>query len=295
MQLEHDSWSIYRIALPLNLRLWKSFVVKSCFEPDRQGLLYFLTFQTEKSVTYMSKCKPTRITGSSVSSTLCLLQQETGVGKECIPYSLGGDFHYEGFENWIRERLSIEIAQMAFPTTPSIYSLGRNRTYDDYSTMTKMHGSTNLKLLQNFGKGSPVKIPEKRKKSGTKDNCHQSTFTGYRIFPIPLTSCSREKASSKPLKRPPAPALPVLICRLQSRATKHQTVGQSNDSAATKSKRNGSESVQQSITLNWIDHRKGKSTVQGNKDPIARKLIRLRRPKGPSSREGCRQFLEKKD
>lgn len=121
-QFQNDAWAIYRVALPINFRVWKSIVVSSCFEPGRQELMDFLTFQTKTSVNYMSKREPTRIVGQCLQSTLQLLQQETGVERECIPCSIGGDFRYEVFGWWIQGRLNIENKQTSGSnTTTAVY------------------------------------------------------------------------------------------------------------------------------------------------------------------------------
>ena len=118
VDLNTNGWAVYRSALPMRFDLWKIFVVHSCFEDGRQELVDYFAFRTEQAVLLKSKRKTNRIAGKSMRDTLTLLQSASGVERECLPRCIGGDFEYKLFDEWIRQRLTIE-APLSMPNTAS--------------------------------------------------------------------------------------------------------------------------------------------------------------------------------
>ena len=124
VDLQTESWAIYRTAFPVKLDRWRSFVVRSCFEAGKEDLIEFLTYQTAQSVFFRSHKKANRIIGKSVRETVRLLQEQTGVELECLPRCIGGHYDYRFFDEWIRQRLTIEATEVAFPMHSLTLSAG---------------------------------------------------------------------------------------------------------------------------------------------------------------------------
>ena len=92
VELQPESWAIYRTAFPLKLDKWRSFVVQSCFEAGKEDLFDFLTYQTAQAVFFKSQRKANRIIGNSIRNTLALLQEQAGLERDCLPRCIGGTY-----------------------------------------------------------------------------------------------------------------------------------------------------------------------------------------------------------
>mmetsp|Transcript_5295 Transcript_5295/g.10460 ORF Transcript_5295/g.10460 Transcript_5295/m.10460 type:complete len:454 (+) Transcript_5295:152-1513(+) len=162
VELQTDSWAIYRTGLPFKLDRWRSFVVQSCFEAGKEDLIDFLTYQTAQSVTYKSHKKASRIIGNSVRETVRLLQEQTGVELECLPRCIGGCYDYRFFHEWIRQRLTIEATEVAFPMHSLTLSAGidlstRLCESKPLTIVQKPRGiQTNQDKMNNRGTPSPL-------------------------------------------------------------------------------------------------------------------------------------------
>ena len=91
-------------------------VGRSAPPPGREHLLDYLTFQEELLTQNTFQMDATVINGPSDRTTLDALEKSGGLDRRCIPTSLGGDYCYQThFQDWIRQRLSIENAMQAAP------------------------------------------------------------------------------------------------------------------------------------------------------------------------------------
>lgn len=94
--------------------IMKNNLIARSFDAGQEHMLDFLAFQQERlSEKHFGRAK--FVIGDSVRSTVNMLE-ENGLDRACIPLALGGDyFYYTHFNDWIRERLSVEGSMLAAP------------------------------------------------------------------------------------------------------------------------------------------------------------------------------------
>jgi hypothetical protein len=136
--ISKDVFAIFNVAMPIPIWKRKAFVVQACYEPGKESLLNYLTFQLAETLQFNSGRSPTKITGNSIRHTRLLLHQATGgVEAECLPYCLGGMWGEHMFVEWIRQRLSVESCQigipMALPNLENEHTESMNKEYDSRS------------------------------------------------------------------------------------------------------------------------------------------------------------------
>ena len=92
----------------------KNIVVARSFDHGQEHMLDYLAFEQERqSEKNFGRAK--YVIGNSLRETLNLLE-ENGLDRSCIPLALGGDYFYSTqFNEWIRERLSIEGSMLSAP------------------------------------------------------------------------------------------------------------------------------------------------------------------------------------
>ena len=113
MSLSNRSFAIFNVALPVKLKHRKVFIVQSCFEMGREALIEFNMFRTQQVIRFANQVETNRIAGHSVRETLYHLQTRTGIERECLPLSVGGNYDYKMFGEWVKTRLLIESQQLS--------------------------------------------------------------------------------------------------------------------------------------------------------------------------------------
>ena len=112
-----EAWTIFNVCLPFKAHRKRLFVVKSCFQPGREALAEYLSHAHTLKLKYRSQtARIGRISGNSVAATVRQLVRDSHVERSCLPQCIGGHYDYRSFEDWITERVSIEMAQIPIHT-----------------------------------------------------------------------------------------------------------------------------------------------------------------------------------
>ena len=108
-----ESWKISMTALPMR---FAGVIVVQSYEEGRQRLIESFAFQQAMVVQFRSQQAAYRaiVAGNSVSETLQLAQAR-GIERYVLPVSLGGTFTDSKFQDWIRQRISIEDVLSSAP------------------------------------------------------------------------------------------------------------------------------------------------------------------------------------
>ena len=112
LDVHWESWANFRNALPLRVK--PNIVVAQSYEPEKQELLSYLAYKTQRVAQFRNKGNIPLVAGNSFQHTLRLLQDH-GLNREYLPRCLGGDYSYDRFHDWVCWRLSVEGAMSAAP------------------------------------------------------------------------------------------------------------------------------------------------------------------------------------
>ena len=143
-----DSQAIMMVSIPIKLAMCKMYVVQACFEPGREVLLDYATYQGQQILKFNTKNNSVqRILGNSVKQALVSIQQASGgIERQCLPLSIGGTYDYSMYDEWIQSRLKREFFQvpvqtftMSFATTTTACVKGRVLAVSDTSDMDEDH------------------------------------------------------------------------------------------------------------------------------------------------------------
>ena len=90
----------------LSVKFRQALVVQSV-EEGREHLIESLAFQQARIFEFRAGIPTERIVSDTTQGTLALLQ-EKGIPSQYVPTSLGGQYHYHQFEEWVRVRVAVE-------------------------------------------------------------------------------------------------------------------------------------------------------------------------------------------
>ena len=109
-------WEMFRVAMPMKAP--RQFIVAQAYEPHKADLLQFLSYKEARTAQFRARQLPHILQASSSRGTLALLEAR-GIERQYVPVSLGGDYRYNEFDEWIRTRISIEDLLSSAPLTIS--------------------------------------------------------------------------------------------------------------------------------------------------------------------------------
>jgi len=129
VELDTAAVTMFQAALPIARSRNKIIVAQACESSGKQALVEYLGYQTQREVQYRVQREVPRVAAISVGQTRCLLQSH-GVDPEALPPCLGGTFDYRRFDDFVRERLTVENAMSAAPLQanfiPTIFDRHQN-------------------------------------------------------------------------------------------------------------------------------------------------------------------------
>lgn len=114
LDLHPEEWQIREKAFPGSGLVKPKIFVAQAYEQGKQELIDFMAYSTLRAEEFKTRLPIEAIAGSSVHNTLALLE-ERGLERHLLPRSLGGTFDYSQYDDWIRQRLTIEGAMSAAP------------------------------------------------------------------------------------------------------------------------------------------------------------------------------------
>ena len=174
--LTEEAQMVYVVAFPVKIHQCKIYVVQACFEPGKEALMDYVTHQGSEVIRQTTKNTVNRILGQSIHQTFQYLQIATGgMERECLPLSVGGTYDYNvHFKDWLRERMSIEFAQlhpqrvgrsscMIAPMPPyHRQSIDESEKDDGTSTISSRDGTSDNSTTTYTRFSIPISIPPKR-------------------------------------------------------------------------------------------------------------------------------------
>lgn len=104
-------YDLVRASIPCKL---KHFHVVQAYEEGKQGCMDFLGYKETKVTGFRLRRFPDWIASDSLVGTLRMLES-MGFKREHLPHCLGGSYDYSQYDQWIRERLSIEDIMSSVP------------------------------------------------------------------------------------------------------------------------------------------------------------------------------------
>ena len=125
MDLGTNGWKTFFQALPIN-RAPKIYVVQA-HETGKQELIDYYGFQQVRNAQFKSRLKVEHLVGDSMQSTLALLKQH-GLERHLMPRSLGGNYDYSKFDNWVRSRMTTEASLAMCPVRINFVSYNNPST-----------------------------------------------------------------------------------------------------------------------------------------------------------------------
>ena len=120
MNLNFDGWDFNLKGMPTKFK--KIYVVQS-YEEGRQPLVDFMAFKVTKTLNmYMQRasagnrgsCEVEHVAAGSANANMQLLHSK-GISRHHLPIHFGGTYNYDEFDDWIRQRITIEEAMSAAP------------------------------------------------------------------------------------------------------------------------------------------------------------------------------------
>lgn len=93
--LNPRGWKMFREGLPLRT---KTLLVAQAYEPYKQELLDFLTYQEVLTAGFRSLLHPNCIRGDSTHAVLERFHSRFGIDRKYLPPAYGGDMNYSAFE-----------------------------------------------------------------------------------------------------------------------------------------------------------------------------------------------------
>lgn len=90
------------------------FHVAQAFEDGKGLLVDYLGYQTSRAHEFRTQVNVNRIAADSMAGTLQKLEAK-GFSRQHFPHSLGGDYDYKQFGDWIRMRTSVEDMMSSTP------------------------------------------------------------------------------------------------------------------------------------------------------------------------------------
>lgn len=147
--MDRNMYDMVQASMPC---LLTSYHVVQAFEGNgKQDCMDFLGYKETKVTGFRLRRYPGRIASDSLVGTLRMLESK-GFKREHLPRCVGGLYDYRQYDEWIRERISIEDALSAAPLTSSRLSIvptdrvdapirrqrkGKNANNDKQTTETK--------------------------------------------------------------------------------------------------------------------------------------------------------------
>ena len=118
------------------------YVVQACFEPGREALMDYATYQGQQIMKFNTKNKSVqRILGNSIKQALDSIQQATGgIERQCLPLCIGGTYDYSMYDDWIQARLKQEFLQVPVQTFTVSYC-STTTAADNHSTTSSANGT----------------------------------------------------------------------------------------------------------------------------------------------------------
>jgi hypothetical protein len=114
LQLEKSEWRVRQSIMPGSGAVRPRIFVAQAYEEGKKELLDFLTYKTRQVEQFKSHMPVQTLIGNSSGHILRLLQQQ-GIEKHLLPPCLGGNYDMTRFNNWIRERITIEGIMSSAP------------------------------------------------------------------------------------------------------------------------------------------------------------------------------------
>lgn len=97
-------WRMILSSLPVQ---FKQVLLAQSVEEGREHLIESLAYQQARVTEFCSGFVTERVSSQTVEGTLRLLQNQ-GISPDCIPTTLGGQYEYSRFAEWIRRRVIAE-------------------------------------------------------------------------------------------------------------------------------------------------------------------------------------------
>lgn len=107
-------WQTRQSVMPGSGLIRPSIFVAQAYEQGKEELLDSMGYRTLRTEELNTQMPVERLAGNSVKDIVLLLERR-GIERSLFPRCLGGDFDYRIFDDWIRQRLSIEGAMSAAP------------------------------------------------------------------------------------------------------------------------------------------------------------------------------------
>lgn len=104
LETDPTPWQMILSGLPVRFR---QALVAQSVEEGREHLIESLAYQQARIFEFRAGLPTERIVSDTTQGTLALLQ-EKGIPSQYVPTSLGGQYHYHLFEEWVMVRVALE-------------------------------------------------------------------------------------------------------------------------------------------------------------------------------------------